>query len=137
MVLYIVYGMLGIIFIFGAWKSIRAFFDQKKDQSISYLIITVGINLIIASFGGKLIDKVLSYYTAVSVNASKEEVLKNIDKVSDLNIPQLATGSILLILGIYLLYRSNQKSYILNINGYFDKRIENQVLVQTLQNACK
>ncbi|PEF72930.1 2-methylthioadenine synthetase [Bacillus pseudomycoides] len=125
MVLYIVYGILGVIFLFGAWKAIRAFFDQKKEQSISYLIITVGINLIIASFGGKLIDKWFSYYTAVSVNASKEEVLKNIDKVSDLNIPQFVSGGILLALGIYLLYRSNQKSYILNINGYFDNRIEN------------
>ncbi|ELK38969.1 2-methylthioadenine synthetase [Brevibacillus agri BAB-2500] len=68
----------------------------------------MGIELIFGSFG-TFDDKLFAFL-------SNQQV--------DTNYLQLITGFILLIGGIYFHFYIKNKMYILNINGYFDKRIE-------------
>ncbi len=71
-------------------------FGTKKEKSISGTLITAGLGLITKSFDG----------------------------TNNIWYWQTITGFILLIVGIYLFVYDKNKLYILNINGYYDRRIE-------------
>ncbi|MCM3786220.1 SAVED domain-containing protein [Neobacillus mesonae] len=99
-----------IILLIGGFFVVKHLANKQREEAIADTVMTVGIELIVTSFG-TFDDKLFAFL-------SHNEV-KN-------NIVQLATGSILLIIGLFLMLHIKNKMYILNINGMFhERRIEN------------
>lgn len=97
-----------IVLIFGAIFTIRHFTQKRREEALSDILITVGLQLIISSFG-TFDDKVFAYIS---------------DSEVETNYLQLGSGIFLLAVGIGFYFYVKKRLYILNINGYFDKRIE-------------
>lgn len=97
-----------VILVIGGIFAFFQFINKRKEEAVSSLLLTVGVELICGAFG-TFDDKVFAYL-------SNQQV--------DTNIVQLVTGLILLAGGVYFSVYIRNKIYILNINGYFDKRIE-------------
>jgi hypothetical protein len=94
----------GLIFMFRHWQ------NHQREEVVSDILITTGLQLIFTSFG-TLDDKLFAFL-------SNKEVVNN--------YVQLGTGFVLLVGGIYLYRHIKNKLYILNINGMFhERRIEN------------
>ena len=118
-VLFLMIAIIGI----GAFFVIKQFSNQNKEQGISSLLITTALSLIVGSFGS-FWDKFIQFLSILKNSETAKESIAIIKETSEPNIPQLITGAILLIAGIYFWKYIKNKIYILNINGYYDKRIE-------------
>ncbi|WP_412675251.1 SAVED domain-containing protein [Bacillus mobilis] len=118
-VLVLIIAILGI----GAFFVFKQFSNQNKEQGISSLLITTGLSLIVSSFGS-FWDKIIQVLSILKNSETAKESIAIIKETSEPNILQLITGVILLIAGIYFWKYIKNKIYILNINGYYDKRIE-------------
>lgn len=86
----------------------RQYASQNHEIALSTFLITSGVELIISAFG-KLDDKVIALFTKQPLET---------------NYVQLGIGVVLLAVGIWFLRYVQKKLYILNINGYYDRRIE-------------
>ncbi|OFO53723.1 hypothetical protein [Nosocomiicoccus sp. HMSC059G07] len=58
------------------------------------------------------------------LSESIDDVIKANSSFSQTNWIQLITGFFLISVGLYLVYFVKNKLFILNINAYFDKRVE-------------
>ncbi|MGG0433213.1 SAVED domain-containing protein [Priestia megaterium] len=103
LVIFIAIFIIGIIVSYGMGKK------NQKEEAFSALFITIGIDLIVTSFG-TVIDKIFGLLSNESVTN---------------NYAQLAVGFIILIIGLTLYRYSKNKLFVLNINGYYDRTIEN------------
>lgn len=81
---------------------------KQKEEVISDILIAGGLQLILASFG-TFDDKIFAFLSGTQ---------------STTNYIQLTVGFALLVGGILFFFYVKNKLYILNVNGYFDKRIE-------------
>ncbi|MBT2259647.1 SAVED domain-containing protein [Priestia megaterium] len=97
-----------IVLVLGVIFFIKHFNQRRREEALSDLLITVGIEMMISSFG-MLDDKLFSYLNHVEVET---------------NYVQLGVGLVLFLLGVAFYFYVKNRLYILNINGYFDKRIE-------------
>jgi hypothetical protein len=97
-----------LVFIIGVIFAIRHFLQRQREEALSDILIMSGLELIITSFG-TFDDKLFAF-------------LRNTDAQN--NYVQLVVGIILLSAGIGFLFYIKNRLYILNINGYFDRRIE-------------
>lgn len=97
-----------LVFICGFIFAIKHFSQQQREEALSDILITTGIELIITSFG-TFDDKLLAFLS---------------NSQTQTNYVQLVIGILLLAVGIIFYFYIKNRLYILNINGYFDKRIE-------------
>lgn len=100
-----------VAMLFFIWVIVAVFIhikNRQKEEALSDILIFGGIELILGSFG-TFDDKLFAFLSGTQSNT---------------NYIQLGVGFILLIGGIFFLFYVKNKLYILNINGYFDKRIE-------------
>ncbi len=108
--------VIGVIFF---WRNIV---NQNKEQGYANILFTTGISLIVNAFG-TLFNNIMQSVTMLQ-SKSVDDSLKIQKAFSDVNYPSLIIGVILIATG-FLFYRYiNNKMFILNINGYFDRRIE-------------
>ncbi len=121
---YIQIFLLAAILIVGIVFIVKRFAGNKKEEGFSTILLTAGLELIVTSFG-TIQDKILPIVTLLKVSVNAQEASNIIDSASQVNVVQLITGFVLLIAGAGLYYYTKNKIYVLNINGYFDKRIEN------------
>ncbi len=92
----------------GAFFIIRHFVNRQKEEAISDILIATGTQLTLTCFG-TFNDKLFAFLS---------------DTEAATNYVQLVVGIFLVISGIVFHLYIKNKLYILNINGYFDKRIE-------------
>lgn len=97
-----------LILVIGIFSVLRRFNKNQKEEVISDVLIAGGLQLILASFGN-FDDKFFAFLSGTQ---------------STTNYIQLTVGFTLLVGGILFFFYVKNKIYILNINGYFDKRIE-------------
>lgn len=90
---------------------------QKKDEAIGYTVLFMGANLITASSPG-LIDAI----TVIIGMLIEYEQTPQLG--GSINWAYFILGTILLLLGIYLVVHVKKKTYILNINAYVKRNIE-------------
>lgn len=103
-------SIVTLIFIVCISIAVSHFMKRQREEGIAYVIIMGGLELIATSFG-TFDDKVFAFL-------SKSEVQNN--------IVQLIAGFVLLLIGLYLIFHSRNRMYILNLNGMFhDRRIDN------------
>ncbi|WP_433746374.1 SAVED domain-containing protein [Falsibacillus pallidus] len=97
-----------LVFFGGVVAVIRHLSRKQKEEAISDILIAGGFELIIASFG-TFDDKLFAFLSGTQAN---------------INYVQLGIGLLLLMGGIFFFFYVKNKLYILNINGYYDKRVE-------------
>ncbi|MGG3283850.1 SAVED domain-containing protein [Paenibacillus solani] len=103
-------GIMGIVFIIGIIFMIRHFRSHQREEGIAYFIIMFGSEVVATSFG-TLDDKIIAFLRHNDV---------------DTNYAQIISGFILIGIGVFLMFHSRNKMYILNLNGMFhDRRIDN------------
>lgn len=106
----LVIGVILVILLIGAIFFVKHLMNRQREEAVADIVITVGIELIVTSFG-TFDDKVFAFL-------SNKEVQNN--------IVQLSTGGVLFLIGLFLMFHVKNKMYILNINGMFhERRIEN------------
>ncbi|WIG25103.1 SAVED domain-containing protein [Bacillus toyonensis] len=118
-IIILVIAIIGI----GAFFAIKQFVSQNKEQGISSLLITTGLSLIVGSFGS-FWDKPIQILSILKNSKTAKESIDITKEMSEPNVLQLIAGAILMIVGIYFWQYIKNKIFILNINGYYDKRIE-------------
>lgn len=116
-VIVILIMLIGMFYIFNNFKS------KKKEQGISSILLTIGLSLVVGSFGD-IWSNINQMITVVFLSESVHDVIKANSSFSQTNWIQLITGFLLMGIGFYLVYFDKNKLFILNINSYFDKRIE-------------
>lgn len=97
-----------LVLLGGIIAVIRHLSRKQKEEAFSDILIAGGFELIITSFG-TFDDKLFAFLSGTQSNT---------------NYVQLGVGLILLFGGIFFFFYVKNKLYILNINGYFDKRVE-------------
>ncbi|WCN36487.1 SAVED domain-containing protein [Aneurinibacillus uraniidurans] len=98
------------ILLIGGIFFVKHMINMQSEQAVADFIMTVGIELIVTSFG-TFDDKVFAFL-------SHNEVQNN--------LVQLGTGGVLFLIGLFLMFHVKNKMYIMNINGMFHQRkIEN------------
>ncbi|KRF46334.1 hypothetical protein ASG98_17310 [Bacillus sp. Soil531] len=97
-----------IVLVVGVIFTIKHFNQRRREEALSDLLITVGIEMMISSFG-MLDDKIFAYLNHTEVEN---------------NYVQLGVGAVLFLSGVAFYFYVKNRLYILNINGYYDKRIE-------------
>lgn len=107
---------IGILFIIDKFRL------KKKEQGVSAILLTIGSSLVVGSFGDVWSNINQTITTVLS--ESVDEVIKTNSAFSQTNWVQLITGLLLMCVGVYLAYFVKNKLFILNINAYFNKRIE-------------
>lgn len=112
-----------LIIIIGIFFIINKFRLKKKEQGVSAILLTIGSSLVVGSFGD-VWSNINQTITTVFLSESVDEVIETNSAFSQTNWVQLITGILLMGVGGYLAYFVKNKLFILNINAYFDKRIE-------------
>lgn len=114
-----------VIFIFICIIIIKkSFLNNKKEEGFANLILTAGLTLTTTSFGTNS-DKLLRASFIWKNSTTSQDAMEIINKSTQINFVSLFVGLGLTFLAIALKCYVKNKLYILNINGYFDKRIEN------------
>ncbi len=114
-----------VIAVVGAIFAVRQFINQNKEQGVAAVLVTTGISLIVGSFGS-VWDKIIQIISILKNSQTTKESIQITKEMSEANILQLIVGVVLLAVGIYFWHYVKNKIFILNINGYYDKRIEGQ-----------
>lgn len=109
--------LLILIIFIGGIIAIQKIKNSKKEEGFSTLLFTAGMSLIMSASSSTL-DKVL---VAIGV-ISKYENASTLG--GDFNFWYFGIGVFLIIVSIWINLYSKKKLYILNINGYMPKRIE-------------
>lgn len=105
----IAWGIVVVVLVVGVVFIVKQLARKQKEEAVSSILLTVGIDLIVTSFG-TFDDKIFALLT--------NHEIEN-------NIVQLVTGGILVAAGLLLVFHTKHKLYILNINGMFqDRRID-------------
>jgi hypothetical protein len=115
------YIILAVLFI-GAIFLFRNMANQKKEQGYANILFTTGISLIVTGFG-TFFNNVMQTLTMFQ-SKSVQDSLKIQEAFSDVNYPSLTIGLVLIVTGGLFHRYINNKMFILNINGYYDRRIE-------------
>lgn len=99
----------------------RLLIRRKKNESILGFFILTSLNLITTSFGSffNQLNQLL-----ILLFYRKENTIQLIHEFNGVNYPQLITGIVLLLVSIFILSNVSNRLYILNINGYYSKSIE-------------
>lgn len=97
--------------------------NNKKENGFASVLLTTGIGLIVGSFG-TFIDKIIQIISIVKSSNSAQDTMKISAQMSAPNILELIVGCVLTGFGVFFLVYIKKKIYILNINGYYDRRIE-------------
>ncbi|MDK2801276.1 MAG: hypothetical protein PWQ70_2895 [Clostridiales bacterium] len=118
MLIYLAILLIGILVIYNNFRS------NKKEEGFSNVLFTAGIDLVLSSFETWL-DLILPCIALVNGRLTRHDIKNIINASPKVDYIQLIIGIILIIGGIGLRHYSKNKLYILNINGYFDKRVEN------------
>ncbi|WP_052013252.1 SAVED domain-containing protein [Halalkalibacter akibai] len=111
-----------VILVIGAIIFFRNMVIQKKEQGYAAVLFTTGIVLITNAFG-TFFDNVMQILTMLQSN-SVEDSLRIQESFSDVNYTSLFIGVVLLLTGWLFSRYIQNKMFILNINGYYDRRIE-------------
>ncbi|WP_214784866.1 SAVED domain-containing protein [Exiguobacterium sp. S3] len=120
---FIVNSIIVIVFIVGMVFTIKFFFANKKEQSISTVLITSGLSLTVSSFGNTWTN-INRLFATIILSGSPNDAIEINSAFSQTQWVQLIVGIVLMVAGGYLLYFAKNKLFILNINAYYDKRIE-------------
>lgn len=118
-IIILVIAIIGI----GVFFVIKQFSSQNKEQSLSSLLITTGLSLVVGAFGSPW-DKPIQTLSILKNSETAKESIAITKEMSEPNILQLIIGAVLFLAGIYFWKYIKNRIFILNINGYFDKRIE-------------
>ncbi|CAG7610991.1 hypothetical protein PAESOLCIP111_01317 [Paenibacillus solanacearum] len=103
-------GIMAVVLIVGIIYMVSHFKNHQREEGIADSIIMFGAEIIATSFG-TLDDKIFAFLSHKDV---------------DTNYAQLISGFILIGIGLFLMFHSKNKMYILNLNGMFhDRRIDN------------
>lgn len=103
-------AVIVVIFLIGTIFAIVQFNKHQREEGIAYFVLMTGTELIVAS-SGTFDDKVFAFLSHSEVEN---------------NIVQLVSGFVLLAVGLFLIFHSRNKMYILNLNGMFhERRIDN------------
>lgn len=101
---------MGVVLVIGIVFVVRHFKSHQREEGIAGFIIMFGSEILATSFG-TLDDKIFAFFSHQEVGT---------------NYAQVISGFILIGIGIFLMYHSRNKMYILNLNGMFhDRRIDN------------
>ncbi|MDW4068696.1 SAVED domain-containing protein [Staphylococcus saprophyticus] len=94
---------------------------KKKNESILGIFIFTSLNLITTSFGSffNQLNQLL-----ILLFYKKEKTIQLIHEFNGVNYTQLITGIVLLLVSVFILNNISNRLYILNINGYYSKSIE-------------
>lgn len=114
--------IISAVIIIGAILFFRNMANQKKEQGIANVLFTTGISLIVSAFG-TFFSQVIQAYTMFQ-SQSVRDSLKIQQSFSEVNYPSLIIGLILTGTGVFFTRYINKKMFILNVNGYYDRRIE-------------
>lgn len=106
-----------LIAIIGFIVSFSKFKNSKKEEGFSTMLFTSGMSLITSSSSG-LFDKILVGIGIVT----KYENTSSLE--GDFNLWYFGLGVILILLWVWINLNFKRRQYILNINGYMPKRIE-------------
>jgi len=112
-----------IVLIVGMIFTVNFFFSNKKEQGVSTILITSGLSLTISSFGNTWTN-INRLFATIILSESSNDAIKINSAFSETQWVQLTVGIILILSGIYLLYFIKNKLFILNLNAYYDNRIE-------------
>lgn len=115
--------IFSIIMVIGAVFTVQNFKSKQKEQGISTILITSGLSLVVSSFGNIWTNLNRIFATFILSESANDAININ-SAFSQTQWVQLIVGIILMISGGYLLYFVRSKIFILNINAYYDKRIE-------------
>ncbi|MGE7713243.1 SAVED domain-containing protein [Priestia megaterium] len=113
--------VLLIMIIVGAFLFFKNMANQNKEQGYAIVLFTTGIGLITSAFG-TIFDNVIKTFMMLQSTSVKDSL--KIQESFDVNYPSLIIGGILVLTGIWFQRYINNKMFILNINGYYDRRID-------------
>ncbi|HBG8471718.1 TPA: SAVED domain-containing protein [Clostridioides difficile] len=113
----IVLCFLIIVIIIGIIFTVLKFKKSKKEEGVASLLFTTGITLITSSTPAT-IDKCLD----LLCNMTK--LNNTVSSTDGFNYPYFVVGVILVGISIFQYIHIKKKIYILNINGYMHKKIE-------------
>lgn len=122
MILFLIILFL-LIIVIGIGIIINKFKSKKKEQGVSAILFTTGLSLVSSSFGN-FWSNINQTIAIVFFSESLNDVVEINSAFSQTHWIQLFTGMFLIGIGGYLMYFAKNKLFILNINAYFDKRIE-------------
>ena len=112
-----------LVLSFGIYFFIKFLRDNKKEEGFASVFIATGVELVVTSFGSNF-DKFMQFWVILQNNASVKDFLTMANQSSNVNVPQMIAGILIVGVGIWFIKHVKERMYILNINGYFDKRIE-------------
>lgn len=107
-----------VIVVIGIIFAVIKFKSNKKEEGFAGILFSNGITLILAS-APETIDKLLVLVGILTKYENAETF------AGDFNYYYFIVGILLVGLSIYLNIYSKKKIYVLNINGYMSKRLEN------------
>ena len=107
-----------VIVVIGILFAVIKFKSNKKEEGFAGILFSNGITLILAS-APETIDKLLVLVGILTKYENAETF------AGDFNYYYFIVGILLVGLSIYLNIYSKKKIYVLNINGYMSKRLEN------------
>jgi hypothetical protein len=114
----LVLAVIMILIVVSSIGGIIAFKKKKKEEAISSMLFAGGMTLITSASSDMLNGIVVSI-----------GIMKGYSNVSELkdgfNSYYFVTGVLMVIAAVYLYFLQTQKLHILNINSYYDQRIEN------------
>lgn len=113
----IIIVILLIVILLGGIYAFNKFKKNKKEESFSALLFTSGLTLVVSS-SSSFFDKIL-VGMGVLLKYSKP-----IELEGDFNIYYFCLGTTLIIISIIMNIYIKKKLYVLNINGYSNKKIE-------------
>ncbi|WCK57138.1 SAVED domain-containing protein (plasmid) [Aneurinibacillus sp. Ricciae_BoGa-3] len=113
----------GITVIIALVLFFKGFLNNKQEQGFARALIASGLGLVAGSFGSTL-NEVIQAIAIIKNSKTAQDSINITNEMSQTNYPELVTGIILVLGGVYFLQYVKKKLYILNINGYEDKRIE-------------
>lgn len=120
---FIVISIIVIVFTMGTIFTVKFFFANKKEQGISTILITSGLSLTVSSFGNTWTN-INRLFATFILSESPNDAIKINSAFSQTQWVQLGVGIALMMAGGYLFHFIKNKLFILNINAYYDKRIE-------------
>ncbi|MEK4086070.1 SAVED domain-containing protein [Psychrobacillus sp. FSL K6-1415] len=115
--------VFSIIMVIGAVFTVKNFKSKQKEQGVSIILFTSGLSLVVSSFGN-VWTNINKLFAILNLSESAKDAIEINSAFSQTQWVQLIVGILLMIVGGYLLYFAKNKIFILNINAYYDKRME-------------
>lgn len=112
-----------VAFIIFLIKSIKSYTSSQGEKGIAESVSATGLLLITSSFG-TLWSNSFNVISILTISNSVDDTERINNIFTETQWGQLVIGFILLALGVYLQKILRSKIFILNINTYYDQRIE-------------